>query len=402
MNWMKRHLIFINMVWASALMLMTCTMFLGSCTSESGTGSPDVTPVVSTTGGQTLASQPVPTTQDEITFNVTGDWNQEASTRVVATPALYTDLDVNFDHNGGTELGTPYIHIDAFYANTEVKMINNAGLFHFHSATTSNKWRFANGGDIVKYYWPIVGSVTSSSSINVDGHLDFFAYAPSTPSEAGVTVSYTNTTHTPVLTCDLPYDNQGSLKEFIYALSPDKTISDQEASGGIPLSFMRPFSAILFSISSAKQRLTLKTITFKRIYYQGTSSYNSSADPKTTWTPSGTVADHVFTINDTMGDTMYTGSTYGPFIVMPQNFSDRSELADIKMVVTYQEYGQSEVTTAELPITGTEYVTGKYRWDAQKKYIYSLDLGSDDGQVKVYVTVNNWDDRGSQTSSNVD
>ena len=76
MNWMKRHLIYINMVKASALMLMTCTMFLGSCTSESGTGIPDVTPTPMKVE-----------TQHEIQFQVTSASSTETTRAIVNNDA---------------------------------------------------------------------------------------------------------------------------------------------------------------------------------------------------------------------------------------------------------------------------------------------------------------------------
>lgn len=284
----------------------------------------------------------------------------------------------------------PFIHTDAYWDGTTTKYFNSH-IFYF--AAVSN-WRFADGGgNIVHFYWP-----------PDDSYLNFLAYSPETLTYTGVTIgSYTD--RVPTFDCNLPVaDNQTyssgtiSMKEFIYAFEAHKNKTNDSESA-VPLQFRHPLAAIYLSIASAKQRMTLNSVTFKRIYKKGTGTYNS-VGPTTDWEPdtSDGTTDFTISIGGVMGTDMHTGSTYGPFIVMPQVMTGRTELADIKMVVNYTPYGGVATNSSEISITSPSTTA----WAPSKKYTYALDLGTDDGAVNINISVTDWDNVGSYTDSDVD
>lgn len=389
MNWMKRHLIFINMVWASMLLL-------GSCTSESGTGIPDVTPVVPskpTNNTETAVSQ------DEITFQVTGKWEEAANTRMADLYENMDELQEEVKAISGT--ASKFFHIDAYYDGRTDKYIDNSHVFYFPEAAT--KWNFATGTTIQHYYWP---------PSQTDTYLNFFAYAPEVLTYTGVTIG-TYIDRTPVINCDLKTDNNQvytedaneiPMKEFMYAFAAGQNKTEHAASG-VTLNFMHPFAAIYIELGSAKQLMKLNSVTLKRIYKKGTGTYNSSGPaPTTNWVtdttdPDGT-PDMTMTINKVMGTTMQKGDVFGPLIVMPQDLHGRADKEDIKMVVTYTPNGDPLPTIiSEIVIYDSSTHTS---WAPGKKYIYTLDLGEDDGAVNISVAVTDWDDKGSETSVDVD
>ena len=334
------------------------------------------------------------TSQQEITFNVTGEWNSEATTREATIYENTAALRDEVSHEGA---GGNFFHIDAYYDGNTDKYINNSRVFYF---TATPAWRFAdNSGNIVHYFWPPTQYVVTS--------LNFLAYAPEILTYTGVTIG-TYSDRNPTFNCDLPITNNQTyvggtvpLKEFIYAFESGKNIENSES--GVPLNFLHPFAVVYLRIGSAKQRTTLNSVTFMRIYKKGTGEYNSTGGPTggptTDWTPETADNEHDFTISigKVMGVDMVTGSTFGPFIVMPQSLRGRTDpsLVDIKMVVNYTEYGGSATETSEIALSNTS-------WDPSKKYIYTLDLGTDDGSVKVGVDVVDWVDQGSNTLINVD
>ena len=378
MNWMKRHLIYINMVWASMLLL-------GSCTSESGTGTPDVTPVVPskpTNNTETAVSQ------DEIKFQITTDENQEAVTREATLYNNLSTLQAELSREGGAG---NFFHVDAFYDGETSKYIDSH-VFYFSGG--SGVWTFAdNTGSRLHYYWPPSQTLT---------YLNFLAYYPEVLTHTGVSSVTYSSDKAPVINCKLPLTNNqtfdGSprinMREFIYAFEERKN-KTEHAESGVTLDFMHPFAAVYFRIGQAKQLMTLNSIILRRIFYQGASSYNSVATPKTSWTPSGSSTDFTMSIGKQMGTTMQKGSEYGPFIVMPQAFTGRAGLSDIKIAINYTPYSGSETTTSDISL-------GHDSWIPGKKYIYTLDLGQDEGNINVSVSVVDWDDQGNNTQINVD
>ena len=300
------------------------------------------------------ADTPVPEdTPKEIQFEVSTASQTEA-TRVATLYESTTALQSEMTHGGE---GSNYIHVDAYLDGTTTKYIDNSRIFYFNGASS---WRFANAsGNIIHFYWPMD-----------DAYLNFLAYAPLDLTYTGVTIG-TYTDRHPTFNCDLPITNNQTyangtinMKEFIYSYVTGKNKSN-DGESAVPLGFIHPFAAVYLKVDKAKQRMALNNVTFKRIYKKGTGAYNSTG-PTTGWTPdtSDGTADFTLTIGKTMGTDMFTGDTYGPFIVMPQNMTGRAGLDDIKMIVNYTPYGGSATNSAEATITSETSTT----WVAGKKY----------------------------------
>ena len=366
MNWMKRHLIYINMVKASALMLMTCTMFLGSCTSESGTGTPDVTPVVPskpTNNTETAVSQ------DEIKFQVSTA-SQMGTTRVVTI-------------DNDAELSIQFIRVDAYFNGTTTSLFDNAQL-RYRAYTT--RWEFysTSASNWTHYYWPIEGSVHSTAG--TVGAVDFVGYVPYTP-PSEITLNAYSTSNGPSFSAALPYTagspntfdetNQNPLREFMYAYKTNqkndydgdtpKTGSDL---GSVALQFQHPFALVNVYLKSAKRGTVINSVQLSGINTSGTFVYSSG------WGSWGTSA----TLSKTVGKTVpnelnFNALIGGPYMVIPQTLSGSNNLT------VNQTYNAT---------TGDIHGTINDTWSPGYIYNYYLDLGKDEGRILVDVVIEPW------------
>lgn len=389
MNWMKRHLIYINMVKASALMLMTCTMLLGSCTSESGTGTPDVTPVVPskpTNNTETAVSQ------DEIKFQITTDENQEANTRAI----IYENLDDLKDFDDASK----WLRIYAYYNGTDKSYIDGMKMKYFAAGSQWQFWSDASG-DWAHLYWPIPNSHDVTKSVNVDsnGTLNFVGHVPFTlptsnnANEYKVTYSYTNSI--PYFTTTLPYTtgtpntfnatNQETLQEFLVACSTNRTkVTDNSAlslaNGVVPINFQHPFALVNFYLKQAMRGTVIHSISLSNLSVSGVYSYVSS---NWTWdTTSATTAKLSFDLNNPTGLTVPDNVNFnallgGPFVVIPQALSTPNNLT-----VNRKLRGDAEASNQQATIATT--------WQPGYIYNYYLDLGADPNHILVDVEVEPW------------
>lgn len=249
MNWMKRHLIYINMVKASALMLMTCTMFLGSCTSESGTGTPDVTPT------------PVKVeTQHEIQFQVTSASSTETTRAIVNNDADLQANDIviySYFHSTNT----------SYFGDGTVKLKYEEGVWNFKD----------NSDNTLHFYWPIAGSYYTAPDPDIPATLDFMGYWPAMPiayitsfgkSGSGIQFSCAN----------LP--GSANPDEFLYVCMTEKISTDQTSAPGgkLPLQLQHPFSKISFQVDRAHIGLTLSSVVVSGFKNSGT--FTSTANPQ--------------------------------------------------------------------------------------------------------------------------
>lgn len=202
----------------------------------------------------------------------------------------------------------------------------------------TDEWLFSDG----KHYWPATGS------------LDFFAYMPATAPTYITAVTYAMTDGpTPAVsrqfTCaSLPLSDtgQGSINEFVYALTTGQSKAAQ-GSTGVTLNFTHPFARITLQWSAADHTgITINSITFKDIKNNGTCAIVGSGTP--TWTPSGDAAD--FTAAD-MG---------GPYLVVPQTFAG----GNVTVEVNATKEGDTETFTATVATA----------WAAGYSYTYSFTL----------------------------
>lgn len=354
---------------------------LSACSADTDNSAPEQVKTVD-------VNKPVEVSQQEITFNVTAEENQEAVTREATLYDNLSTLQTELSREGGAG---NFFHVDAFYDGETSKYIDSH-VFYFSGG--SGVWTFAdNTGSRLHYYWPPSQTLT---------YLNFLAYYPEVLTHTGVSSVTYSSDKAPVINCNLPLTNNqtfdGSprinMREFIYAFEERKN-KTEHAESGVTLDFMHPFAAVYFRIGQAKQLMTLNSVIFRRIFYKGASTYNKNNTPKTSWTPSGSSTDFTMSIGKQMGTTMQKGSEYGPFIVMPQAFTGRAGLSDIKIAINYTPYSGSETTTSDISL-------GHDSWIPGKKYIYTLDLGQDEGNINVSVSVVDWDDQGNNTQINVD
>lgn len=384
MNWMKRHLIYINMVWASILLL-------GSCTSESGTGTPDVTPVVPskpTNNTETAVSQ------DEIKFQITTDENQEANTRAI----IYENLD---DLKVFNDDPSKPLRIYAYYNDTDKSYIDGMKMRYY---ANGNQWQFWSGsnesGDWAHLYWPIPNSHDVTNSVNVDsyGTLDFVGYVPydlpTSTNDNEYKVVYNYSSSTPHFTTTLPYTtggqntfnatNQETLQEFLVAYSPDRTkVTDNSAlslsNGVVPINFQRPFALVNFYLKQAKRGTVIHSVSLSDLCVSGVFSYGSSW----TWnTTSATKANLSFSLNDPDGltvpdDVNFNALLGGPFVVIPQALSTSDNLT-----INSKLPDEGAATNKNATIATT--------WLPGYIYNYYLNLGTDPNHILVDVEVQPW------------
>lgn len=358
MNWMKRHLIYINMVWASILLL-------GSCTSESGTGTPDVTPVVpnkSTNNTETAVSQ------DEITFQVKGSWEDGAVTRV-------TTIDSETDLQGYD------IRIDAYYHGYETAYLSNTRLRY-----SAPNWLFHNGTNWTQYYWPIDGSTTSGGSVTVDG-LDFVGYLPYNLSNTYVTLGAYSKTDGPSFSCVLPVSgvdpdytfdesNQNNLQEFMIAYTTNRKKDTANVlpmpSGVVPLAFVHPLALVYFYLEEAPRGTKINTISFDHIYTQGTNVYSSG------WGSHAKESTLSITVNKTVPNELnFNGLIGGPYVVIPENLSGETT-RNHTLSISIKGEGSARTTTIAT------------NWQPGMIYNYKLNLGSDPDRILVNLEIEEW------------
>lgn len=359
MNWMKRHLIYINMVWASILLL-------GSCTSESGTDTPDVTPVVPskpTNNTETAVSQ------DEIKFQVSTA-SQMGTTRVVTI-------------DNDAELSIQFIRVDAYFKGTTTSLFDHAQL-RYRAYTT--RWEFysTSASDWTHYYWPIEGSVHSTAG--TVGAVDFVGYVPFTP-PSEITLNAYSTSNGPSFSAALPYTadspntfdetDQNSLSEFMYAYKTNqkndydgntpKTDSDI---GKVELEFQHPFALVNLYLKSARLGTVINTVELSGISTSGTFTHSSG------WSSLEKSANLKKTVGKNVPSELnFNALIGGPYMVIPQILSGSNNLTVNR---TYN------ATTGE--IHGTINDT----WSPGYIYNYYLDLGKDERRILVDVVIEPW------------
>lgn len=332
---------------------------LSACSADTDNSAPDKVKGVDD-------KKTVEVSQQEITFNITGNWNQEASTRM-------TTID-------NDDLKSYDIRVDAYYHETTTPFLSNKKIQY--KTGLYNSWKFVdNSGLPESYYWPIEGSVTSGS-ITV-GSIDFVGYVPySKPSYIGdPTYTYEN----PSFTCTLPINigepntfdtsNQTSLQEFLYAYSGNrtKTTSNSEillADGIVPLIFKHPFALVNIYLDKAQRGTTINTVTLSNLSTSGTFTYGSG------WGTYGNTANLLITVGkEVPGQINYNSLLGGPYLVLPQALSGSDNLT------VNRTYGGD---------TGNISATIGDTWDAGKIYNYYIYLGEDPNDILINVTIENW------------
>lgn len=215
------------------------------------------------------------------------------------------------------------------------------------------------------YYWP-------------DYDLDFFAYAPTSPSYVAVTyaVAGTPAAAAPHFTCsDLPLSLTPSdaTQEFIWALTTGQNKADQGESG-VTMTFRHPFARVKFKKSaSSSANVTVNSITIPAIYRDGTCTLTGTGSSATSTWSALSDNENALTITGspaTSDDTFY--------LVIPNNYGSKT----LSVAITWKEWDveYSETLTAPLDVN----------WAAGYSYTYSLTITKNDLKVDVENFTEQW------------
>ena len=215
------------------------------------------------------------------------------------------------------------------------------------------------------YYWPAY-------------NLDFFAYAPTSPSYVAVTyaVAGTPAAAAPHFTCsDLPLSLTPSdaTQEFIWALTTGQNKANQGESG-VTMTFRHPFARVKFKKSaSSSTNVTVTSITIPAIYRDGTCTLTGTGNTATsTWSGLDDNDDGLVITGSpaTSDDTFY--------LVIPNNYGSKT----LSVSFTWREWDEEKSQTLTAPLT--------INWAAGYSYTYSLTITKNDLKVDVENFTEQW------------
>ena len=177
--------------------------------------------------------------------------------------------------NNNTTLQTKDIKIDAYYADTETKLLDGVKL-HYNT----DEWVFWNGSAQVHYYWPFEGSKTGSG--DDASTLDFVGFCPY-DAPAYITGSDYDAEDGASFTCDISsymtHTAQADMQEYVMAVLPDQTYAIQAAApgGALPMVFKHPFALVKFVLASGSgTHVTVDSIAIAGLYTGGTFTYDGT------------------------------------------------------------------------------------------------------------------------------
>lgn len=306
-----------------------------------------------------------------------------------------------FDGNASlldTTIGGRDFRVSAYVAggpNADKQYIADARVNYFEAA---DDWRFTPDDSInyFDYYWP------------KNEKLNFFAYMPKDASEAAVTDYGYDTGGKPWFTFSLPlfaYDpkkadpnvpasspNQETLREFIYAYTPDQDKDTQDKNNGVKLQFLHPFAALYFDLGKS-YRMELKSLTIIGLGFKGKYEYDSNKD---LWflTPennNNTDSLYISVQKDVPSDELnFNSNIGGPYLVMPQDMDkdDSDETNDVKLRILGRRLGSVDYGPPPVSLAAAGLPE---KWEAGKKYTYTLNLGEADEEILFKVRVEEWD-----------
>ena len=247
--------------------------------------------------------------------------------------------------------------------NAGTATVNTDANINGTSVTWSDsRWVFYGGSR----YWP------------TSGDLDFFAYAPTSPSYVAVTyaVAGTPAAAAPHFTCsDLPLSLTPSdaTQEFIWALTTGQNKADQGESG-VTMTFRHPFARVKFKRSaSSSANVTVNSITIPAIYRDGTCTLTGTGNTATsTWSGLDDNDDGLVITGSpaTSDDTFY--------LVIPNNYGSKT----LSVAITWKEWDVEYSETLTAPLT--------INWAAGYSYTYSLTITKNDLKVDVEKFTEQW------------
>ena len=291
---------------------------------------------------------PQPETQEEIRLNAAVWQMMQGAPSYRISP--YTNANLSSDEYGFT--------CYAYTAGTTEAYINGSNVRYI-----SSEWQFQDG----KHYWPASGA------------LDFFTYMPATPpayiSDITYAVSGEPTTPHPYFVCaNLPMTDDGqpsSLKEFIYAVTPNQSKVSPGASG-VTMSFKHPFALIKFAVGGSDADITIKEMSFSEMKTGGTCTFDGSASTWSDLTGSATLS---------ITEDLQYGSAKtqtAPFLVIPNNYGDKTLTVKVSWTDWGEQIDHYLTTTVDLD------------WDAGKSYTYTLNVTKTDLIVNTTKYTEQW------------
>lgn len=292
--------------------------------------------------------------------------------------------------NGG------YFNVEAYKSGYNFAHFNIPTTVFYHDDTNTPGWFIYNPDtkEIEQRYWP------------VDYALDFFAYMPLMRPLSGqnlITQTVDPATHItgfgydeqykcPTFICeDLPLDKEGqnNAKEFIYAWTFSQSPKLVENTGGkVPLIFNHAMAAISIEIGGAHAGTKIEELGFNNIYNNGT--FTVATRTWSLWKKEGKNDLENLSIKPTnhiIPDTIQIGYTYGPYLVLPQEFGETVEIA-----VKFTWRSPENVTKKLKDVLKNQPL----KWESGKKYIYSIILGDSSEDIMINVRVEQWGVGGSQ------
>ena len=229
-------------------------------------------------------------------------------------------------------------------------------------AWSDSRWVFSDGS----HYWP------------TSGDLDFFAYAPTSPSYVAVTyaVAGTPAAAAPYFICsDMPLSLTPSdaTQEFIWALTTGQNRIGQGESG-VTMTFRHPFARVKFKLSAASNStVKVNSITLPAIYRDGTCTLTGTGSSATsTWSA----------LSDNENALTITGdpatSDNADYLVIPNNYGSKT----LSVAITWKEWDvvHNETLTAPLDVS----------WAAGYSYTYSLTITKNDLKVDIEKFTEQW------------
>ena len=296
-----------------------------------------------------------------------------------------------------------YFNVMAYKTGTDFEhFVYPAPVIYYDQAPDPNDYAWyiynpslnAGKGDFEDRYWPVTFN------------LDFLAYMPLLRPQDGTTSSTLEidpSSHitsvgyldAPVFHCTglpLDADGQSTATEFMYAWITDQSQTSTR-DGKVPLQFKHPMSAVIIEISGAHGGTEINSLGFKNIYNNGTFNV---ADGQ--WTMSGAKGSLIIDeLDQIYGQDIQKGKTYGPYLVLPQDFRPAGNDAPENDILFTIDFTWDVNTIVDRPLfkdaeAGNAPPVNK--WEPGKIYTYSVTLGDGAEDIKLNISVESWDDVG--------
>ncbi|MBR5856670.1 MAG: fimbrillin family protein [Bacteroidales bacterium] len=213
-----------------------------------------------------------------------------------------------------------------------------------------------------------------------DEALNFYAYAPEEAKKGveGLDYSFANGKLKGSFSYSMPVDNvEGNdaeiLPDYIYTIVSGKTKTKES----VGLVFHHAFSAICFKVGSMPENVQVTHIALRNIFSEGVCSFeeNDETGIYFNWTGQAELKDFVQSLNVQVDGASSSGEALTTkeqtFMVVPQTLPEDAEI-EIGFTINGAERSLSKKIKEVNP-----------KWEADKKYIYSISIQSDLVDIEV-------------------